>query len=162
MQFLRRRINCDGCKYLILLTSESCRPDSKTFCFALKWHPRLIPVELPEARGRRYFKQLLSAMHFLHKNGVTHNDIKPSNILLSDDDRPKLCDVCIFSVLSNLYTTHQRSTVQFGFAKKYDTSPEATVEAKEQPLKAPPFHSTCSYGTPGMRAVDPFVTIFRS
>ncbi|KAK4698616.1 hypothetical protein P7C70_g7657, partial [Phenoliferia sp. Uapishka_3] len=63
-------------------------------------HPRLMPVELPESKARSYFRQLISAVDFLHSNGCTHNDLKPANILLSREDNPVLVD--------------------FGFAQQYD------------------------------------------
>ncbi|KAM0789728.1 hypothetical protein ACM66B_006585 [Microbotryomycetes sp. NB124-2] len=62
-------------------------------------HPRLIPVSIPEALAKPYFQQLVSAVDFLHARGVTHNDIKPSNIMLSKRDTAVLID--------------------FGFAKSY-------------------------------------------
>lgn len=69
---------------------------------AMAYHPRLMPVELPETKCVSYFRQLISAVDFLHSNGCSHNDIKPANILLSDEDRPVLVD--------------------FGFAQMYDLS----------------------------------------
>lgn len=38
------------------------------------------------------FKQILSAVHFMHSHGVAHCDIKPENILLNSDGLIKLCD----------------------------------------------------------------------
>ncbi|BGP11529.1 hypothetical protein JCM10049v2_007436 [Rhodotorula toruloides] len=66
----------------------------------MDFHPRLMPVALPESRAKPYFVQLLSAVQHLHSHGIAHNDIKPSNILLSQDDRPVLID--------------------FGFAQQYE------------------------------------------
>ncbi|ETW81318.1 hypothetical protein HETIRDRAFT_451140 [Heterobasidion irregulare TC 32-1] len=67
--------------------------------------PELIPVEVPEIKAKDWFRSLLSGVQFLHKRGVVHNDIKPANILLSQDHVPVLVD--------------------FGFAEKYDyLSPE--------------------------------------
>lgn len=51
-----------------------------------------MPVALSEARARLYFRQLISAVDYLHANGCTHNDIKPANILLSIEDVPVLVD----------------------------------------------------------------------
>lgn len=63
-------------------------------------HPRLMPVSLSEAQARPYMFELVSAVAHLHRLGITHSDIKPSNILLSKEDRPILID--------------------FGFAQHYD------------------------------------------
>ncbi|BGP20225.1 hypothetical protein JCM10213_005921 [Rhodosporidiobolus nylandii] len=59
---------------------------------SMAYHPRLMPVALPESKAKVYFRQLLEAVEHLHAHGISHNDIKPSNILLSADDRPVLCD----------------------------------------------------------------------
>ena len=100
--------------------------------------PTLVPVEVSESRAKKWFKSLLSGVHFLHSRGVVHNDIKyvhtilvviqcnsqhssprPANILLSPANIPVLVD--------------------FGFAEKYDlSSPKA-------------FHSNLTYGTPEVR-----------
>ncbi|GAA6054668.1 hypothetical protein JCM3770_006378 [Rhodotorula araucariae] len=86
----------------------------------MDFHPQLMPVALPESRAKVYFRQLLSAVEHLHTHGITHNDIKPSNILLSNKDlsagRPVLID--------------------FGFAQQYSlTAPDR-------------FLSSLSWGTP--------------
>ncbi|XP_040997116.1 CBL-interacting serine/threonine-protein kinase 7-like [Juglans microcarpa x Juglans regia] len=42
--------------------------------------------KLPEPSARRYFQQLVSALHFCHQNGVAHCDVKPQNLLVQFDD----------------------------------------------------------------------------
>ena len=42
--------------------------------------------------GKAFFKQICRAVSHVHKNGVTHFDIKPENFLLVSSDRIKLCD----------------------------------------------------------------------
>ncbi|KAI0826825.1 hypothetical protein BC628DRAFT_1410038 [Trametes gibbosa] len=66
----------------------------------MAFHPRLITVEVSEPHAKEWFRSLLSGVEFLHKHGVVHNDIKPANILLSNEDVPILVD--------------------FGFAERYD------------------------------------------
>jgi serine/threonine protein kinase len=41
---------------------------------------------------RYYFKQLISGLHHLHSFGVSHRDIKPDNILLTEDFTLKIAD----------------------------------------------------------------------
>ncbi|BGP51840.1 hypothetical protein JCM10450v2_007796 [Rhodotorula kratochvilovae] len=86
----------------------------------MDFHPQLMPVALPESRAKVYFRQLLSAVEHLHAHGITHNDIKPSNILLSSKDLAAGTPVLI----------------DFGFAQQYS-------------LSAPDrFLSSLSWGTP--------------
>jgi len=40
----------------------------------------------------KYFRQLLSALEFAHKNKVIHRDIRPSNILIDENDDIKVTD----------------------------------------------------------------------
>ncbi|TFK27626.1 hypothetical protein FA15DRAFT_701826 [Coprinopsis marcescibilis] len=54
--------------------------------------PTQLPVEVEESKAREWFRFLLSAVDFLHKRGVVHNDIKPANILLSHKNVPVLVD----------------------------------------------------------------------
>ncbi|TKA54434.1 hypothetical protein B0A53_03127 [Rhodotorula sp. CCFEE 5036] len=76
----------------------------------MDFHRRLMPVSLAESHARPYLLQLLSAVAHLHKHGISHNDIKASNILLSNEDRPILID--------------------FGFAQQYEVGhPEAFLSS---------------------------------
>lgn len=47
---------------------------------------------LPEDRARHYFKQIISAISYIHQLGVAHRDIKLENILITSDDNAKLTD----------------------------------------------------------------------
>ena len=47
---------------------------------------------LPLGQARRYFRQLVSALGYVHKKGVVHNDVKPANLLLSAQHVLKLSD----------------------------------------------------------------------
>ncbi|KAJ6903561.1 CBL-interacting serine/threonine-protein kinase 4-like [Populus alba x Populus x berolinensis] len=48
--------------------------------------------KLKESAARRYFQQLVSALHFCHQNGVSHRDIKPHNLLLDGKGNLKISD----------------------------------------------------------------------
>ncbi|KAJ4809455.1 CBL-interacting Serine/Threonine-kinase [Rhynchospora pubera] len=47
---------------------------------------------LGEPAARRFFLQLISALRYCHKRGVSHRDIKPQNLLLTQDGTLKLSD----------------------------------------------------------------------
>ena len=47
---------------------------------------------MSEKEAFKYFIQVSSAIHFLHKHGYVHRDIKPENILLDNNLDVKLCD----------------------------------------------------------------------
>lgn len=80
---------------------------------------------MPESRAKRYIGQLLSGLDFMHLSGCTHNDLKPSNVLLSAQDEAVLCD--------------------FGFAQRYDLEPiEENADGAAQGKR--PFISKLSWG----------------
>jgi hypothetical protein len=45
-----------------------------------------------EDTGRRFFQQLVVALHFCHKQGVCHRDLKPENLLVDDKGSIKITD----------------------------------------------------------------------
>jgi len=56
------------------------------------WHTRMAET----------FAQVTEALHAAHGLGVTHRDVKPGNILLSEDGRPKLADFGLARVQDDL------------------------------------------------------------
>ncbi|EDQ90502.1 uncharacterized protein MONBRDRAFT_15891 [Monosiga brevicollis MX1] len=47
---------------------------------------------LTEPEGRLFIVQLLDALEYLHRHGIAHRDLSPSNILLTTDLQVKLAD----------------------------------------------------------------------
>ncbi|KAI9730165.1 MAG: hypothetical protein M1818_008259 [Claussenomyces sp. TS43310] len=58
---------------------------------------------LPEARGKLMASQLLSALKYLHRLGITHRDVKPDNILIHSNDpfHVKLTDFGLSKMIEN-------------------------------------------------------------
>ena len=48
--------------------------------------------KLSEAQIRHYLDQILSALYYIHSQGITHLDIKPGNIMIDRDDNVVLID----------------------------------------------------------------------
>ena len=48
--------------------------------------------DMPEIIVQHFFKQIASAVSYLHSQGVVHGDIKPENMLLSGDGSVKISD----------------------------------------------------------------------
>ena len=53
---------------------------------------------LPEAEAVRYASRICDALDYLHKNGITHRDLKPQNIMVCRDGSLRLFDFGIARV----------------------------------------------------------------
>lgn len=47
---------------------------------------------MPIWEAQKYFKQLISAIEYLHSKGIAHRDLKPENLLLDEHDNLKVSD----------------------------------------------------------------------
>ncbi|KPI82633.1 putative protein kinase [Leptomonas seymouri] len=74
----------------------------------LRHHPRGM---LREGVVRRYARDVLSGLVFLHSRGVIHRDVKPGNMLLSSDGAVKLTDFGTSLVLSGNHRTLESNSV---------------------------------------------------
>ncbi|KIS66692.1 uncharacterized protein UMAG_04755 [Mycosarcoma maydis] len=76
---------------------------------------------LPEDVARLYFVQILMGIEYLHENEIVHRDIKPDNILLSDNR--KTCKIVDFGV-SEMFLKPGDDTMQKSAGSPAFMSPE--------------------------------------
>lgn len=97
---------------------------------------------VPERSARRLFRQIASAMAFLHARGISHGDIKPENIMVTPDLHCKVID--------------------FGFSRRLQPLSRRAPDIRTATL-APgdtiTEGSTCAYFPPESRASDPEVKL---
>jgi len=72
-------------KEFIYLVIEYC-PGGELFDYIVS------KKRLPEKEARDVFRQIASAVAFIHQNGYAHRDLKPENMLLDKDHRIKIID----------------------------------------------------------------------
>ncbi|KAI7904445.1 kinase-like domain-containing protein [Cokeromyces recurvatus] len=47
---------------------------------------------LSPSTSRRWFRQLIQAVDYIHKNNIIHRDLKPENIMIDKSQRLRICD----------------------------------------------------------------------
>ncbi|KAI0559940.1 Serine/threnine protein kinase [Gracilaria domingensis] len=62
----------------------------------------------PEDIARKYFHQLIDAVHYCHHRGIYHRDLKPENLLLGENGELKITDFG-FSAMKD-YGSHMLKT----------------------------------------------------
>ncbi len=83
---------------------SSCNHPNIAKIVGIRWRKGLIEIRLPwynrnlqsmmkKIRDPMYwFDQLLEGLSYIHHAGIVHSDIKPENILISDDNQLVICD----------------------------------------------------------------------
>jgi len=68
------------------------------------------PMEL----GLRWFRQVLEALRYSHRNSVLHRDLKPHNLLLTAEGNIKVCDFGLFKRVRKADPTRQAANAVHG------------------------------------------------
>ncbi|XP_017886300.1 serine/threonine-protein kinase grp isoform X1 [Ceratina calcarata] len=55
-------------------------------------------VGMPAWEAQKYFRQLISAVEYIHSKGIAHRDLKPENLLLDENDNLKVSDFGLATV----------------------------------------------------------------
>lgn len=92
---------------------------------------RVAQGALPEADAVRLTDGILEALEYSHRAGVVHRDIKPGNVMITDDGAVKVMDFGIARAVSDSSSTVAETTSIIGTASYF--SPE---QAKGDPVDA--------------------------
>uniref|UniRef100_A0A3P8YZ16 Protein kinase domain-containing protein n=1 Tax=Esox lucius TaxID=8010 RepID=A0A3P8YZ16_ESOLU len=79
---------------IVKLVEVSRQPTSVLFDLMPKGPVMEVPTDSPftEEQTRRYFRDIVLGIEYLHYQKIVHRDIKPSNLLLGDDGHVKIAD----------------------------------------------------------------------
>lgn len=86
---------------------------------------------LPPQHAARYVQQIAEAIQHAHERGVLHRDLKPTNVLIDAEDRPRVTD--------------------FGLVKRLDGDPSLTLTGQVlgSPNFMPPEQASSGHGPIG-------------
>lgn len=87
----------------VYLVMELC-PNGELYQFMKKK-----PGPMAEEDGKRFFREIVKGVDYLHEHGIIHRDLKLSNILLDDSMRPKIADFGLAVRQHNPLTSEQKT-----------------------------------------------------
>ena len=79
--------------------------------------------EFSEAKTAKILQQLISAVIYLHQNGIVHRDIKPENIIFQNDDPDSPIKLIDFGVSTKFYIGSPTKMKEF-IGSVYYVAPE--------------------------------------
>jgi carbon catabolite-derepressing protein kinase len=57
--------------------------------------------KMNEAKARRFFQQIVSAVEYCHRHKIVHRDLKPENLLLDSDLNVKIADFGLSNIMTD-------------------------------------------------------------
>ncbi|CAH0407157.1 unnamed protein product [Chilo suppressalis] len=88
-------------------------------------------VGMSEGMARRYWRQTVEGVRYLHSRGVAHRDLKPENLLLDAHDNIKISDF-------GMATLFRHGATERLLTRVCGTLPYAAPEVLRPPYRAPP------------------------
>ena len=102
-----REIHCLGLNHTNLCKRYSFQ------CAKMQFQLKMevgVPLKVKQANPFKLLTDIGSALQYMHAHGILHRDVKPENILLTDEDKVKLADFG----LSKTFHVNQMNTVMIG------------------------------------------------
>jgi hypothetical protein len=101
----------------------------------------------PKADVRRVMRQLLAGAEAMHRHGIVHRDIKPTNILVGDGGTLKICDFGVAKYVGKQDPPYPvNGTVPYVAAWRHDTLVDSYVVARLRHGGAPRRQNTVPMG----------------
>lgn len=127
----------------VIQMREYIREGSKIYIFLefCSFELNKLLRELPQNRlplplGKNLFRQVLSAIEYLHSRGIVHRDIKPQNLLINNMGQLKLIDFGVSQILPRWQQTDECSAFE---GSPLFQSPELILLAENE--QADPLYS---------------------
>ncbi|CAF1442852.1 unnamed protein product [Rotaria magnacalcarata] len=86
---------------------------------------------LKDTHKRYVMYQLLKAMKYLHSANVIHRDMKPSNVLINQQCRVKICDFGLARSLNHVYEDPQHPALTEYVATRWYRAPEILLASSK-------------------------------
>lgn len=80
--------------------------------------------KLSEDEARKYFRQTIQGLHYIHSQGVCHRDLKPENLLLDGDGNIKISDFGLSNFIGGSLTRSKPSLLQTTCGTPFYVAPE--------------------------------------